>query len=90
MEPGRGHSTQDHSIEAVQKFHVTEKDMEFDLQRVHMLAAGFSEIRQFIRFTHLSLKDLAKDNGAEQTEYLKGLVEHTVHHGSSSVVVAVK
>jgi SAM-dependent methyltransferase len=90
LEPGRGHSLQTHSTDAMQKFGVTEKDMEFNLQRRHMQAIGFSDIRQFVRFSQLALKDLAKDKGAEQTKYLKGLVENTVYRGSSSIVVAVK
>jgi SAM-dependent methyltransferase len=90
MEPGRGHSKAAHSIEAMQRFGVTEKDMEYDRQRRYMLAAGFSEVRQIVRLSELALFDISNDKGAKQDEYLKGLITNTVHHGSSSIVIAVK
>ena len=90
MEPGKGHSKEAHSIEAMQRFGVTEKDMEYDRQRVFMLSAGFSEVRQFARLSELSLFDIAKDAGKKQGGYLNSLLLHTIHHGSSSIVVAVK
>ena len=90
MEPGRGHSTAPHSIEAMKRFGVTEKDMEYVHQRAHMVKAGFSEVRQFVRLSELSLHSVAQDKGARQLSHLNGLVKNTAKHGISSVVVAVK
>jgi SAM-dependent methyltransferase len=90
MEPGKGHSKEPHSIEAMKRFGVTEKDMEYDRQRGFMLSAGFSEVRQFARLSELALFDLSKDAGKKQGAYLNGLLLNTIRHGSSSIVVAVK
>jgi hypothetical protein len=90
MEPGKGHSKEAHSIEAMKRFGVTEKDMEYDRQRGFMLSAGFSEVRQFARLSELALFDLSKDAGKKQGDYLNGLLMNTVKRGSSSIVVAVK
>ena len=65
MEPGRGHSKAAHSIEAMQRFGVTEKDMEYDRQRRYMLAAGFSEVRQIVRLSELALFDISKNKGTK-------------------------
>jgi hypothetical protein len=64
--------------------------MEYDRQRRYMLAAGFSEVRQIVRLSELALFDISKNKGAKQDEHLKGLISNTVHHGSSSIVIAVK
>jgi SAM-dependent methyltransferase len=90
MEPGAGHSVATYSIEATQRFGTTEKDMEYERQRAHMLAAGFSDIKQFIRLSELPLVDITKDKGAKQNDHLSGLLTNTRDHGSSSIVVAVK
>lgn len=90
MEPGRGHAAAAQSIEAKQRFGVTEKDMEYDRQRGLMLGVGFSDVRQFVRLSELTLFDITKDSGTRQDEHLHGLLTNTRDHGSSSVVVAVK
>ena len=89
-EPGAGHSQQSYSIEAMQRFGVTEKDMEYTRQREHMLRAGFSAVRQYLRLTELTTVNVANDRGVEQRQHLESLVVNTVDAGSSSIVVAVK
>ena len=90
MEPGDGHSAAPHSTEAMRRFGVTEKDMDYKRQRKHMIAAGFSTVRHFLRLSELTTVDLAQDQGKTQERHLTGLLVNTRDHGSSSIVVAVK
>ncbi len=89
-EPGIGHSIAPGSIQAMERFGVTEKDMDCARQRRHMLACGFSEVRQFIRLSEAATFDLAPDGGAKQREHLESLMFHTLEAGLTSIVVAVK
>jgi 2-polyprenyl-3-methyl-5-hydroxy-6-metoxy-1,4-benzoquinol methylase len=89
-EPGQGHSTQPHSIEAVRRFGVTEKDMDYARQREHMLASGFLHVHHHVRLSELTIVDLSKDAGMQQQRHLDGLIFNTVHAGTSSIVVAIK
>lgn len=91
MEPGRGHSTSPHSIEAVQRFGTTEKDMEFDRQRQLMVAAGFSDVRQYYRLSELPLERVDTREGQEmQARHFSALSVHTQEQGFTSIVVAAK
>jgi SAM-dependent methyltransferase len=49
IEPGRGHSTSEYSLEATRQFGTTEQDMPYKLQAQYMKAAGFSQVRQHPR-----------------------------------------
>lgn len=55
VEPGKGHSISQDSIEAMQKFGTTEKDMEFVHQASLMHKAGFGYVEQIIRLSELNL-----------------------------------
>lgn len=89
-EPGLGHAAHATSIEAVQRFGVTEKDMDCAHQRELMLAAGFAQVRCYPRLSELSIVDVSKDSGADQRVHLEGLVFNTVNMGISSIVAAIK
>jgi SAM-dependent methyltransferase len=90
-EPGRGHSRAEEARQAVQDFGVTEKDMEFKLQKVFMEHAGFSEIRQYYRLSELMLEDVSTKKGrAEQINKFANLYAWTLEAGLTSIVVAIK
>jgi SAM-dependent methyltransferase len=91
MEPGFGHSTSPGSLEAVQRFGTTEKDMEFDRQRLLMAAAGFADVRQYYRLSELPLERVDTPDGRDlQSRHFSALSVHTLEQGFTSIVVAVK
>jgi SAM-dependent methyltransferase len=90
IEPGVGHSTTPNSIETMEKFGTTEKDMDFARQRQIMRAAGFTRVEQYVRLSQLVLGDVTRDRGYAQRDLLEGLLENTLHQGITSVVVARK
>jgi SAM-dependent methyltransferase len=90
-EPGRGHSQSENTRQVVQDFGVTEKDMEFSLQKVLMQKAGFSEIRQYHRLSELGLEDVSTEGGrTRQIDQFANLYGYTLEAGFSSIVVAIK
>ena len=89
-EPGSGHAQAPYSIEAAQRFGTTEKDMEYERQCKHMIAAGYSVVRHYIRVSELQTFDLVADAGAKQRVHLDSLFINTLQSGTSSIVVAVK
>jgi 2-polyprenyl-3-methyl-5-hydroxy-6-metoxy-1,4-benzoquinol methylase len=89
-EPGKGHAEAPGAVEAVTRFGVTERDMEYARQRAHMLACGFSQVRDYIRVAEIPMFDLEPDAGAKQREYLQAVLHHTLTEGFTSIVVAVK
>jgi SAM-dependent methyltransferase len=90
-EPGRGHSLSENTRQVVQDFGVTEKDMEFKLQKTFMEDAGFSEIRQYYRLSELMLEDVSTEKGrAEQINQFANFYAWTLEAGLTSIVVAIK
>jgi SAM-dependent methyltransferase len=89
-EPGTGHAQTPAAREAVNRFGVTEKDMEYARQRNHMLACGFSQVRHYIRVSEIAVFDLEADGGAKQRKHLEAVMIHTLGAGLTSIVVAVK
>jgi SAM-dependent methyltransferase len=90
-EPGRGHSQSENTRAVVQDFGVTEKDMEFSLQKRLMHEAGFSEIRQYYRLSELGLEDVSSAGGrARQIDKFTDFYAYTLEAGLTSIVVAMK
>lgn len=91
IEPGSGHSQTCETIDAIKKYGTTEKDMPFDLQKLLMRNAGFSEIRQYYRLSSLPLENTASEGQMnKQKEHFHTLSINTRTQGFTSVVVAVK
>lgn len=79
IEPGRGHSRSADSLQAVEKYGTTEKDMPYSRQRRAMDQAGFISVRQFPRASSL------------RNSFIRGCVNYLrCIAGASSVVVAKK
>jgi SAM-dependent methyltransferase len=90
-EPGHGHSLSENTRQVVQDFGVTEKDMEFKLQKTLMKDAGFSEIRQYYRLSELTLEDVSTEKGrAQQINQFAEFYARTLEAGFTSIVVAIK
>jgi SAM-dependent methyltransferase len=90
-EPGRGHAAYKDTQEVVHDFGVTEKDMEFSLQKRLMQEAGFSEVRQYYRLSELVLEDVSSEHGrATQIDQFANLDAITREAGFTSIVVAIK
>jgi SAM-dependent methyltransferase len=90
-EPGRGHAEFVETLEVVRDFGVTEKDMEFSLQKRLMHEAGFSEVRQYYRLSELVSKDVSSLRGrAAQNNHFGILRTITRDAGFTSIVVAIK
>jgi SAM-dependent methyltransferase len=90
-EPGRGHSQSENTKQVVRDFGVTEKDMEFTLQKEIMQEVGFSEVRQYYRLSELGLEDVSTEDGrARQIDQFANLYAYTLESGFSSIVVAIK
>jgi len=90
-EPGRGHSQSENTRQVVQDFGVTERDMEFSLQKRFMQEAGFSEVRQYYRLSELVLEDVSSEDGrAKQINQFADFYAYTLEAGLTSIVVAIK
>lgn len=91
IEPGQGHSVAPHSVEVMQKYGTTEKDMPYSYIRYLLNAAGFSSVQQYVRIRQQPAVDLATSSGPfEQIQHVVGLVHQTVHNGFTSTVVAYR
>jgi SAM-dependent methyltransferase len=89
IEPGRGHAAA--SVHIMEKYGTTEKDMEYDLQREYMLAAGFKTIKKYPRLSVLHWLDVSSLQGEEdQAIQFTGALYSLSKLGLSSVVVAIK
>ena len=90
IEPGRGHSTTAPTRDVVAKFGTTEKDMPHEHQAALLLDAGFSDVRQFLRLSQLTLENVASEPGrrAQQAQF-QALLDGT-QNGLTSVVVGLK
>jgi ubiquinone/menaquinone biosynthesis C-methylase UbiE len=91
VEPGRGHSQTTETLDATRKYGTTEKDMPFELQKLLMQRAGFSEIKQYYRLSALPLENVTSEGEiSRQMEHFTALGIHTHTQGFTSVVVGVK
>jgi SAM-dependent methyltransferase len=86
-EPGAGHSRTEGSIQAVQRFGITEEDMPFSYQRRLMMDAGFCDVKQYLRFSELPLVPFEEASG-EQATHFSALSKITAFDGFTSIVVA--
>ena len=90
VEPGAGHSKTADSIQAIEKYGTTEKDMPFHHQRTLMMEVGFGSVEQYIRMSQTPFEDVASMQGS-LTQIRHGF---TLAYGSStgltSIVVARK
>jgi len=90
-EPGRGHAEYKDTQEVVHDFGVTEKDMEFSLQKRLMQEAGFSEVHQYYRLSEFVLADVSSEHGrTTQINQFANLYAITREAGFTSIVVAIK
>lgn len=92
-EPGAGHSTTEDSQRMMRDFQTTEKDMPYVHQRELMVAAGFVNVRQFIRLSELPILALTPGDAATaamQIVHFSGLLYNTIAQGFTSLVVAEK
>jgi ubiquinone/menaquinone biosynthesis C-methylase UbiE len=91
IEPGKGHSETIEAIDATRKYGTTEKDMPFELQKLLMQEAGFSEIKRYYRLSSLPLENVTSEiEIRKQIEHFNALSINTHTQGFTSVVVGVK
>jgi len=91
IEPGEGHSKADYSIQAMQKYGTTEKDMPYPHLEPLLKRAGFRQVSQHLRIGLLALLDLAsKDNHDLQVREFTVLCWNTTKLGLSSLIIAQK
>lgn len=90
-EPGSGHSRADSSVQIIEMCGTTENDMPFSYQNELMLAAGFREVRQYLRLSELPLEVVNTEAGRSlQGEHFRALDYHTAAQGFTSILVGVK
>jgi SAM-dependent methyltransferase len=90
IEPGIGHSKSKESIEVMQKYGTTEKDMPYVLQRKLMLKAGFKEVRRYVRRSQIPPINVSGVGGMLVQAY-KALRHGAVMAiGGHCIVVAIK
>ena len=90
VEPGAGHSEAPETLDVIEKFGTTEKDMPFEHQAELMTAAGFPHIRRYIRLNQLVLEDIADPDGSAHQEGRLQDVLLAMRAGHASIVVAVR
>jgi SAM-dependent methyltransferase len=91
IEPGKGHSETIGAIDATRKYGTIEKDMPFELQKLLMQEAGFSEIKRYYRLSMLPLENVtSKGEISKQLEHFTALGINTHTQGFTSVVVGMK
>jgi len=89
VEPGKGHSQAEYSVEAMEKYGTTEKEMLFSNIEPLLKKAGFKRITQYLRLGCFELVDISSEAYlAQQEEAFKGLCWSTVKLGHSSIIVA--
>jgi SAM-dependent methyltransferase len=89
-EPGRGHSTTENSVQAVQSYGTTEKDMPFKHQRAVMLEAGFRKVEQYMRINQMPLRPLSSLSGSISQIRAAAMLVWLSATGFTSIVVARK
>jgi SAM-dependent methyltransferase len=90
VEPGAGHSKTADSIQAMEKYGTTEKDMPFHHQRTLMIEAGFGSVEQYLRMSQTPFEDVASMKGS-LTHIRHGFtLAYGTSTGLTSIVVARK
>ena len=90
IEPGVGHSVSPPTLDVVAKFGTNEKDMPYEHQARMLTAAGFTDVRQFLRLSQLPLEDIAKESSMlRQQQHVKALFDGS-RNGLTSIIVAIK
>ncbi len=90
IEPGVGHSTSAPTLDVVAKFGTNEKEMPYEHQARMLTAAGFTEIRQFLRLSQLPLEDIAIESSmVRQQQHVRALFDGS-RSGLTSIIVAIK
>ena len=86
-EPGRGHADHPDTRREAEKWGTTEKDMPFAHQKALMVAAGFKDVRQYIRLSEIPLIPLDETDGS-QDQQISAVLYHTRDVGFTSICVA--
>jgi SAM-dependent methyltransferase len=90
VEPGAGHSKTADSIQAMEKYGTTEKDMPFHHQRTLMMEVGFGSMEQYLRMSQTPFEDVASMKGS-LTQIRHGFtLAYGTSTGLTSIVVARK
>jgi SAM-dependent methyltransferase len=90
VEPGAGHSKTADSIQAMEKYGTTEKDMPFQHQRMLMMEVGFGRVEQYVRMSQTPFEDVASMKGS-LTHIRHGFtLAYGTSTGLTSIVVARK
>jgi SAM-dependent methyltransferase len=90
VEPGEGHSKTADSIQAMEKYGTSEKDMPFHHQRTLMMEVGFGSMEQYLRMSQTPFEDVASMKGS-LTQIRHGFtLAYGTSTGLTSIVVARK
>jgi SAM-dependent methyltransferase len=90
VEPGAGHSKTADSIQAIEKYGTTEKDMPFHHQRTLMMEVGFGSVEQYVRMSQTPFEDVASMNGCLTHIRHSFTLAYGTSTGLTSIVVARK
>ena len=90
VEPGAGHSKTADSIQAIEKYGTTEKDMPFHHQRTLMMEVGFGSVEQYIRMSQTPFEDVASMKGSLTQIRHSFTLAYGSSTGLTSIVVARK
>lgn len=90
VEPGAGHSKTADSIQAIEKYGTTEKDMPFHHQRTLMMEVGFGSVEQYIRMSQTPFEDVASMQGSLTQIRHSFTLAYGSSTGLTSIVVARK
>jgi SAM-dependent methyltransferase len=90
VEPGAGHSKTADSIQAIEKYGTTEKDMPFHHQRTLMMEVGFGSVEQYVRMSQTPFEDVASMNGSLTHIRHSFTLAYGTSTGLTSIVVARK
>jgi 2-polyprenyl-3-methyl-5-hydroxy-6-metoxy-1,4-benzoquinol methylase len=90
VEPGVGHSKTADSIQAMEKYGTTEKDMPFHHQRALMMEVGFDSVEQYVRMSQAPSANVASMKGS-LTHIRHGFaLAYATSAGLTSIAVARK
>jgi SAM-dependent methyltransferase len=64
VEPGAGHSKTADSLQAMERYGTTEKDMPFSHQREMMEDVGFASVEQYVRLSQLPIENISSLEGS--------------------------
>lgn len=90
VEPGAGHSQTADSIQAMEKYGTTEKDMPFSLQREMMEEIGFGTVERYVRLSQLTIENVSSLEGSLAQVRHGFTLAYGSATGLTSIVVARK